>query len=412
MPLTNTKIKNAKPRPRNYKLGDEKGLYLLVTPAGAKYWRVKYRYAKKERTYSIGVYPEISLKEARTRCDEARKELSQGIDPSQAKQSRKIEKERAHNNSFRAVALDWNSRKGRNLSPATLKKRMWILNNHIFPQIGSLPISEITPPQVLRALRKIESRGTLETAQRAKQTASQVFRYGVATGVCDTDPTRDLLGALTPKKINHHAALTNPDDVGELLGKIKSYSGSIVTCSLLRLSPILFQRPGEMRKMEWAELDLESKRWEIPAEKMKMGIPHIVPLPKQAMKILNDLFALTGRRKYVFTSNSNPKRPVSDGTVNKALRIMGYSGNQMTAHGFRAMARTILDEVLEFAPFLIEQQISHAVRDPLGRAYNRTAHLKQRTVMMQRWADYLDQLVSIETGENIVALRSKLEANR
>ena len=397
MALTDTKAKNAQPKNRDYKLSDEKGLYLLVKKSGAKYWRVKYRFAGKEKTLALGVYPEVSLKKARLGRDEARLQLVKNIDPTQLKQSTKAQQIEAHTHSFQSVALEWYTASKSRWAKTTADKQLWMLDKTLFPWLGSLPISQIKPPQILKALRKTESRGAIETAHRAKQVAGQVFRYAVASGIIESDPTRDLKGALAAKKTNHHAALTNPDEVAKLLRSIDSYEGTHIVRTLLALTPLLFQRPGEIRQMEWEEIDFDKKQWEIPAHKMKMGEPHIVPLSKQAITLLKEIHPLTSWGKYVFSNERNRRTPASDGTVNKALRNLGYTKHQMTAHGFRALARTLLDEILEFEPYLIEQQISHAVRDPLGRAYNRTSHLKQRREMMQKWADYLDSLRSGKT---------------
>ena len=393
MALTIPEVKNAAYGKDKNKLFDGKGLHLLLHKNGAKYWRLKFRFAGKEKSLALGVYPEISLSEARDLCDEARAELRKGIDPCQLKQATKAERKDAFGNTFEAVGLDWFDRQAPSLAAETLKKRKWILETKLFPAIGSSPIKDITPPQVLRVIRKIEDKGTIETASRAKQVASQVFRYAVAQGLCEQDPTRDLKGALKPTKTNHHAAIIKPSELARLATDIDSYDGTPVVTGLLKLTILLFQRPGEMRQMEWAEIDFENAVWEIPEGKMKMGIAHSVPLPTQALAILDQIKPFTIKRsKYVFAAVGKRNRPASDATVTRALRKMGYGKDEMTAHGFRATARTLLDEVLEFPPHLIEQQIAHAVRDPLGRAYNRTSHLKQRIEMMQVWADYLDGL--------------------
>jgi integrase len=391
MPLTELKAKQALPGDKDRKISDEKGLYLLVSKNGGKYWRMKYRFAGKEKKLSFGVYPEVSLKAARQERDKARMELRKGIDPGQLKQTHKAQLKEAHSHSFQAVALEWFSIQQSRWAESTSEKQLWVLEKNLFPWIGSVPIGDLKPPHIVQCL---ESRGALETAHRAKQVAGQVFRYAVTTGLIQSDPCRDLKGALTPKKTSHHAAITDPIEVGKLLKAIDSYEGTHIVRSLLAITPILFQRPGEIRQMEWKEIDFDKKQWEIPAHKMKMGEPHIIPLPKQAITILKDIKPLTSWGQYVFSNERRRKAPVSDGAVNKALRNLGYTKHQITAHGFRAMARTLLDEVLEFPAHLIEQQISHAVRDPLGRAYNRTSHLPQRRKMMQAWADYLDELKS------------------
>tara|TARA_R110001599_G_scaffold256820_1_gene457125 strand:- start:11025 stop:12215 length:1191 start_codon:yes stop_codon:yes gene_type:complete len=395
MALKHAQAKNAKREDRNYKLTDEKGLYLLVHKNGSKYWRMKFRFAGKEKLLALGVFPEVSISQARLERDEARLQISRSIDPSQLRQTKKAELYDSHINSFKAVGNDWFGRMKAGLAESTLKKRKWLLEDKLYPSIGTLPVKEITPPQILRVLRKIEDTGNIETANRAKQVASQVFRYAVAQGISEVDPTRDLKGALSPSKATHFAALTKPSEVAKLIKDIRHYEGTPVVNALLKISPLLFQRPGEIRQMEWNEINFKKAQWEIPEEKTKMRVEHIVPLATQAICILEELKPIISKRsKYVFPSQGNSKKPTSDAAVNKALRLMGYGGDKMTAHGFRAMARTILDEVLEYPPYLIEQQLSHAVRDPLGRAYNRTSHLKQRIGMMQHWADYLDSLMS------------------
>ncbi len=403
MPLNDIKVKSAKQRDKAYKLTDEKGLYLLVTRKGGKCWRFNYRFAGKQKTLAIGTYPLISLKEARKQRDVARLQIADNVDPAQHKQMKKNKLKAANKNSFKAVALEWHERQAPTWKAATVRKRLWILEHKLFPQIGSLPIADITPPHILRVLRRIESKGEIETAKRSRQVAGQVFRYAVACGLADSDPTRDLRDQLLTKKTKHHAALITPREVGKLLVDIDNYQGTAVVCALLKISPLVFQRPGEVRQMEWRDLDLKAKLWEIPGDKIKMEEPHIVPLSKQAVVILKDIKQLTGRHSYVFPAQGKRNRPASDAAVTNALRKMGYTGEQMTAHGFRAMGRTMLDEVLEYPPHLIEQQISHKVRDPLGRAYNRTKHLEQRKEMMQRWADYLDQLRAEALGSNVVA---------
>ena len=402
MALTDIQARQAKAKTKDYKLSDKEGLYLFITTSGSKYWRAKYRYAGKEKTLSLGVYPKVTLTQARSDLAKAKLKLKENTDPNKLKKNARDKLKAAHQNTFKAISLEWHHKQN-DLAPTTLKKRLWILENKLFPLIGHEPIAQITPPQMLRALRKLESTGNIETMQKTKQVAGQVFRYAVAIGMADSDPTRDLKDALSTKKVKHHAAVTEPKEVGKLLVAIENYDGTLVVQSLLAITPLLFQRPGELRQMEWKEVDIENQQWEIPAEKMKMRQAHIVPLCRQAIAILEKLHPLTGKGRYVFTCQGKRDKPASESAVTRALRHMGYTGQQMTAHGFRAMGRTILDEVLEFPPHLIEQQISHAVRDPLGRAYNRTAHLKQRKEMMQRWADYLDALKAEAKNGNVVA---------
>jgi integrase len=402
MALTDVAAKQALPKDKDYKLSVEKGLYLLVKTNGAKYWRMKYRFAGKEKTLALGVYPEVGLKTAKQECEKARVKLANGIDPSQIKQTRKSLLRETHANSFQSVATDWYELTKPRWTDTTANKQLWILEKNLFPWIGSVPLAELKPTHILQALRRIESRGAIETAHRAKQVAGQVFRYAVASGLIESDPTRDLSGALAPKKTRHHSAITDPTEVGKLMRDIDRYQGTYIVRALLAITPLVFQRPGEIRQMEWKEIDFDKGLWEIPASKMKMKEPHIVPLCSQAIAILKDIQPLTAWGDYVFPNERSRKTPVSDGTINKALRNLGYTSDKMTGHGFRAMGRTLLDEILEFPPHLIEQQISHAVRDPLGRAYNRTSHLPQRIKMMQAWGDYLTKLKS---GAEVLPLR-------
>ena len=392
MPLTATAAKQAKPRDKDYKLSDEKGLFLLVKRNGAKYWRLKYRFGGKEKLLALGVFPEVSLKEAREKQIDARKLLASGIDPGEAKRANKAAQLQSSENSFEAISLEWFNTKMGDKSKSHQDRTKRALEKDFYPALGRLPISDITPPVLLAALRKIESRGAIETAHRAKQVAGQIFRYAVATGRADRDPSSDLSGALKPSVEKHLAAITEPKAVGQLLTAIEGFQGTATVKAALQLSPVLFCRPGELRHMEWREINWEESRWEIAAEKMKMKQPHIVPLSKQAVEILKEHQLLTGRGRYVFPSARGASRPLSENGVRTALRTMGYSNDTMTPHGFRAMARTLLDEVLGYRVEWIEHQLAHAVKDTLGRAYNRTSHLADRTQMMQGWADYLDTL--------------------
>ncbi|MFT6491126.1 MAG: integrase [Porticoccus sp.] len=407
MPFTAIAANQAKPKSKAYKLAVEKGLYLQVMPNGSKYWRLKYRFGGKEKVLALGVHPETNLKLAREKREEARKLLSNGIDPSDVKRAQKAYQCEAAGNSFQAIALEWFARKMADKSQGHQNRTMRALEKDLFPMIGSHPIGDITPPQLLAALRRIESRGAVETAYRAKQTAGQIFRYAVATGRAERDPSHDLKGALAIHKKKHLAAITDPKEVGKLLMAIDQYIGTPTVKAALQLSPLLFQRPGEIRQMEWAEIDWDKEQWELPAEKMKMGQPHIVPLSKQSLDILQDIQRLNGNRRYVFPSARGASRPLSENGVRTALRTMGYDNDTMTPHGFRAMARTILDEVLGFRPDHIEHQLAHAVRDPNGRAYNRTKHLDQRRKMMQSWADYLNSLKLEASTSNVVAGKFK-----
>ncbi len=405
MSLTDTKFRNARPGAKPVKLSDEKGLYLLVTPAGGKWWRLDYRFSSKRKTISMGVYPDVSLKDARQRRDDARKQLANGIDPGENRKAVKAAKSDRAANSFEVIAREWYTRRSPQWAPSHGEKIIRRLERDVFPWLGSRPIAEITASELLKALRRIEERGAVETAHRAHQNCGQVFRYAIATGRAERDPSPDLKGALPPVKQTHHAAITDPKAVGELLRAMDGYQGYYVTKCALRIAPLVFVRPGELRKAEWAEFDLDKAEWNIPAERMKMREPHLVPLATQAVEILRELHALTGDGRYVFPGARTNGRPMSDNAILAALRRMGFAKDEMSGHGFRAMARTILDEVLQVRPDYIEHQLAHAVRDPNGRAYNRTAHLAERRKMMQQWADYLDKL---KAGADVIPIRASI----
>jgi len=392
MSLSDSKARNAKPGEKQFKLYDTEGMYLLVTPNGGKCWRLKYRFQGKEKLLALGTYPGVSLLEARQRRDEARHQLSIGIDPGEVRKAKKSAKVEQAANSFEAVAREWHSKFSGTWSAGhadTIKER---LEKEVFPYIGTRPIAEITPPELLAVLTLMESRGALGMAHRVRTYCSQVFRFAVATCKAERDIASDLRGALPPVKFGHMAAPTDPKEVAPLLRAIDSYQGYFVVKCALRLAPILFVRPGELRQAEWAEIDFETEQWNLPGEKMKMKEPHIVPLSHQAVEILRELQPLTGHSKYVFPCARSLSRPMSNNGINSALRRMGFDKSEITGHGFRAMARTILDEVLQVRPDFIEHQLAHAVKDPNGRAYNRTAYLSERRKMMQAWADYLDGL--------------------
>jgi len=388
--LTPSAVANAKPGAKPYKLADDRGMFLLVKPGGSRWWRFKYRRpgTRKENLLSLGTYPDVSLKRAREKRDELRRLLADGIDPGD---KRKAEAQ-AGAQTFEAVAREWFAKHESTWAPGHSSKIIRRLECDVFPWIGRKSIAGLTAPDVLAVLHRIESRGVIETAHRARVNIGQVMRYAIATGRATADPTPSLRGALTPWTSSHRAAVTDPNEVGELLRAIDGYGGSYVVRAALRLAPLVFVRPGELRQAEWAELDLDAAEWTIPADKMKTRHPHTVPLASQAVAILRELVPLTGSRRYVFPGERSPKGAISNNTLNAALRRIGYDKDAMTAHGFRAMARTILDEHLGFRADLIEHQLAHAVRDPLGRAYNRTTHLPERRKMMQAWADYLDGL--------------------
>lgn len=401
-PLTDIKVRNAKPGEKDIKFFDGGGLFLLVTLRGGKLWHFKYRFDGREKKLSFGTYPEVSLAEAREKRDAARKQVAAGIDPGEARKAEKRTGSEKAANTFEAVAREWHARQKGVWTEGHAIRTMQRLERDIFRCIGARPISEITAPELLSVLRRIESRGAHETAHRARFVCGQVFRYAVATGRAERDPSADLKGALTPLKTKHHAAITDPKEVAALLRALDSYKGSFVVKCALQLAPLVFVRPGELRQAEWAEIDLDAAEWNIPAERMKMKQAHLVPLSDQAVVILRDLQGLTGNSRYVFPSGRSFARPMSNNAVNAALRRMGYGTDEMTGHGFRAMARTILDEVLQVRPDFIEHQLAHAVKDPNGRAYNRTAHLVERRNMMQVWADYLDGL---KAGAKVLPLK-------
>ena len=391
MPLNEMKVRNAKPKEKFYKLTDSDGLYLHVTEKGSKLWRFRYRFDHKEKLLALGSYPEISLAEARVRKDDARKQLAHGIDPGAVRKAMK-QAATAETETFEVITREWHTKFTPTWTPGYAEKLLSALDRDVFPWIGARPIKELKATELLAVLRRIESRGTLETAHRVRGILGQIFRYAVATGRAERDPAADLRGALPQPNEKHHAAITDPKEVAPLLKAVDGYQGHFVVKCALRIAPMLFVRPGELRHAEWAEIDLDEAVWNIPAHKMKMKEPHLVPLSNQAVEILRELQPLTGASRYVFPSGRSFARPMSNNAILAALRRMGYDKDTMTGHGFRAMARTILDEVLQVRPDFIEHQLAHAVRDPNGRAYNRTAHLVERRKMMQTWADYLDGL--------------------
>lgn len=405
--LTATAVQQSKGQAAPVKLADGGGLYLLVQPGGGKYWRYNYRYAGKRKTLALGVYPDTSLAAARKLHQSARETLASGMDPGEAKRIERVTRHLASADSFEAIAREWMTTKMQDKSEKHRSRVKRALEGDLFPTLGKRPIADISSAELLQALRKIEARGAIETAHRAKQTAGQVFRFAVATGRAQRDPTPDLKEALQSREKQHLSAITDPAQVGKLLLAIDAFQGTPVVKTALQLSALLFQRPGELRAMEWAEINWDEERWEIPADKMKMRQPHIVPLCSQALEHLKALHVLTGRGRYVFPSARGGSRPLSENGVRTALRTMGYDNDTMTPHGFRAMARTILDEVLNYRVDYIEHQLAHAVRDANGRAYNRTSHLPERKKMMQGWADYLDNLKAQAKSGNVVTAKFK-----
>lgn len=391
MALNDATLRSIKPADKPFKLADEKGLHLLVNQAG-KYWRFNYRFDGKQKTLALGVYPEISLKQARTKRDEARQLLDKEIDPSEDRKVKRVVRRMAAENSFAAVAAEWLEIQKSKWATSTTEKAKARLEKDIFPWLGRRPIAEITAPEVLMALRKIVSRGAIHTSYKAKQDIGQIFRYAVATGRAERDPTGDLRGALPADKTQHFAAITDPKEVGALLRAIDGFRGTYQVQAALKLAPLLFVRPGELRKAKWRHIDLDKAEWRYTAT--KTNTEHLVPLAAQAVEILRGLVPFSGDREFVFPGR-DPKQPMSEAAVNAALRRMGYdTKTEVTGHGFRAMARTILHEELHQKPEVIEHQLAHKVPDSLGTAYNRTKFIKERTQMMQTWADYLDSLKS------------------
>ena len=390
MSLSDTKIKNAKPQEKTYRLYDERGLYLEVSPKGGKWWRFKYRFRGKEKRISLGTYPDTKLAKAREKRDEARTLVSQDIDPSQHKKAHKAAQANLSANSFELVALEWHSKKSPTWSQIHADNIMGRLKRDVFPWLGQRPIAEITAPELLQVIRRIEERGAIETAHRVLSNCGEVFRYAIATGRAERDVAADLRGALQPAIKKHLAAVTEPKRVGELLRMIDGYQGTLTVRCAFKLAPLVFVRPGELRTAKWEDINLDQAEWRFIVSKTKTQ--HIVPLSNQAVAIIRELQPLTGQREFVFPGARSPKRPMSNNAILSAMRRMEIGKEEMSGHGFRAMARTILDEVLGIRPDIIEHQLAHQVRDPLGRAYNRTAHLPERRKMMQEWADYLDSL--------------------
>lgn len=386
--LSAQEVKNAKPKSKQYKLTDGGGMYLLVTKTG-KYWRYDYRYLKKRKTLAIGVYPDVSLKKAREKHQDARKLLADGIDPGHLKKVTKAEKYLAAENSFGKLAWEWFAKQKWTEGHArTVRGR---LDNDVIPWIGDRPVNEITAQEVLVVCRRVESRGAIESAHRVKTICSQVFRYCVASGLIESDPCRDLRKALTPTTPQNMPAITDPVKVGGLMRSIDGYEGHPITRAALQLAPLVFVRPGELRQAEWEEIDLKQAVWKIPSEKMKMKLPHLVPLSRQAINIIKEIKPLTGKGRYLFPSIRTTARPMSNNTVLAALRRMGYPKEEITGHGFRGMASTLLHE-LGWESKLIERQLAHSDKNTVRAAYNHAEYLIERTKMMQAWADYLDGL--------------------
>jgi integrase len=400
-PLTDTKIRTTKPAKKPQKFFDGGGLFLLVTPTGGKLWRFKYRFGGSEKLLSMGTYPGTSLAEARQRRDQASALLAKGIDPSEIKKAQKaVGKQETE--TFEIIAREWHAKFSSSWAVSHAKATLRRLELFIFPWLGNRPIKTITAPELLAALRRIEAKGALETAHRVKQVCGQVFRYAVATGRAERDPSGDLRGAFPPASGKHMATITDPKEIAGLLRSIDSYRGSIVTRCALQLAPLVFVRPGELRQAEWSEFNLETAEWRIPAEKMKAGSAHIVPLSRQAQDILREIHPLTGHGRSVFPSPRTDSRPMSSNAILSALRRMGYAKEEMSGHGFRSMASTLLNEQ-GWNRDAIERQLAHAERNSVRAAYNYAEFMPERKKMMQAWADYLE---GIKSGAKIMPIRS------
>lgn len=415
-PLSDLQVSKAKPQAKETKLFDGGGLFLLVSPQKvgsdgkplpvSKLWRFKYRFGGKEKLLSFGSYPQVSLSDARQRREDARKLLANGVDPGEIKKAQKSAQVEAAANTFEAVAREWHANSKPNWSDNHAERLLKRLEQDVFPFIGNKPITDIKTPEIVEILKRVATR-TLETAHRIKTAFYHIFHYAKLHGKIENNPAADLRKILPTVKYTHMAAPTDPKEVTSLLRAIDAFEGSFIVKCALQLAPLVFVRPGELRKAEWSEFDLDAATWNIPAEKMKMRQRHLVPLSRQVVAILNELQLLTGHGRYLFPCHRSPLRCMSENTVNASLRRMGFDKTEITGHGFRAIARTMLHEILQFTPDAIEAQLAHAVPDRLGRAYNRTTHLAERKKMMQQWADYLDGLKS---GAKVIPLRDQMSA--
>ncbi len=401
MSLTDITIKTSKPKDKAYKLFDGGGLYIEIAPSGGKWWRYKFRFGGKEQRLSLGTYPDVGLKEARALHAIERQKLVAGINPAETRKAEKITNKITASNNFEVIAREWAVSYFTNKSESHKERTTRRLENYIFPWLGSKPISEVTAPQILEVIKRIENLNKLETAHRTLQAISQVFRYAVQTGKALRDPCVDLRGALPATVVKHMAAFTEPKEIAELLRAIDGFTGSFTVQCALKLSPLVFVRPSELRTAKWADIDLEANEWRYKVSKTKTL--HLVPLSKQAAKLFTEMKALSGHGEFVFQGGHDPKKPMSAAAINAALQRMGYdTKTEITAHGFRAMARTILHERLNIDPYIIEHQLAHKVPDALGAAYNRTKFIEQRVVMMQSWADYLD---SLKAGAKVIPIK-------
>ena len=402
--LTDKAIRNAQSIDKPIKLSDGGGLFLLVTPSGGKWWRLKYRSGGKEKSLSLGIYPDTGLKDARERREEARKLIANGIDPSEARKATKREAQISGANTFAAVAGEWLEGRKTQIGLAQHERMLARMKKDVFPWLGKRPISEIDAPEILSVLRRVDKRGARYTSHRVRGEISQIFRFAIATGRAKTDPARDLIGAIPPAIEKHFPSIIEPSKVAEMLRAFDGFKGTFLVLCALKLAPLLFARPVELRKAEWADIDLDKAEWRYRVT--KTDTDHLVPLASQVVLILQELYELTGTGRYVFPGARTASRPMSDAAINAALRRLGYdTRTEITGHGFRAMARTILHEELHQKPEVIEHQLAHSVPDALGTAYNRTKFLKDRKAMMQLWADYLDKL---KAGAKVISLHGNV----
>jgi integrase len=403
MPLTDTALRNAKPNAKPVKLSDERGLFLLVAPEGGKWWRFRYSFGGKEKLLSLGTYPDVSLAKARQKRDQARELLADGTDPSQHRKAAKQARAGLAANTFEVIGREWYTKAMSDKAETTKEKLMRRLEVDVFPWIGARPIADIVPADLVRIIERIESRGAVDLAKRVHNAVGRIFKYAVTKGFAISNPaqTIDLTLILTQKSVQHHASVTDPKEVGGLLRAIDGFTGSFSTRCALRLAALVFVRPGNLRHAEWAEIDFDKAEWRIPAGKMKIAEQHIVPLSVQAIAILREIQPLTGRGRYVFASERAGGKPMSENTINAALRRLGYAKHEMTGHGFRSMASTLLHE-LGYPHDVIERQLAHGERNAVVAAYNFAQHLPERRAMMQQWADYLDRL---KAGADVILLR-------
>ena len=400
-PLTDTKARTIKPAEKPKKLFDGGGLFLLVTPTGGKLWRLKYRFGGIEKLLALGAYPQTSLADARQKRDQARALMLNGVDPRDIKKAQKAAGAQ-ENETFEVIAREWHTKFSASWAASHSNKIIRRFELYVFPWLGDRQIKSITAPDLLTVLRRIEAKGTLDTAHRTRQNCGQVFRYAVATGRAERDPSADLRGAIPPASGKHMATITDPKEIAGLLRSIDDYRGSIVTRCALQLAPLFFVRPGELRHAEWSEFNLDAAEWRIPAEKMKAGVLHIVPLSRQALGVLREIHPLTGHGRYVFPSPRTGSRPMSSNAILSALRRMGFAKDEMSGHGFRSMASTLLNEQ-GWHRDAIERQLAHAERNSVRAAYNYAEFMPERKKMMQAWADYLE---GIKAGAKIIQIGS------